>query len=136
MSNHTPGPWFIWKALALEKEDDYTQDEIDAMLAHNETHEIFAGTPTECTASSLYGYSARICDIDAEDFFKGDEDAARETAVANARLIAAAPDLLEALQAMVEIAELTVGWTPAPPDADGPLVQARAAIAKATGEQK
>ncbi len=48
-------------------------------------------------------------------------------------LIAAAPDLLEALRAMVEIAELTIGWIPAPPEADGPLIKARAAIAKAIG---
>ena len=52
----------------------------------------------------------------------------------NARLIAAAPDLLEALQAMTEVAELTIGWFPTPEGADGPLIQARAAIAKATGK--
>ena len=52
---------------------------------------------------------------------------------ANARLIAAAPELLDALQAMTEIAEMTIGWLPTPPNADGPLIQARAAIAKATG---
>jgi len=52
---------------------------------------------------------------------------------ANARLIAAAPDLLEALIAMVEIAELTIGWLPTPPSADGPLIKARAVITKATG---
>lgn len=51
----------------------------------------------------------------------------------DARLMAAAPDLLSALEAMVEIAELTIGWIPTPPNADGPLIQARSAIAKATG---
>ena len=51
---------------------------------------------------------------------------------ANAKLIAAAPELLSALREMVEIAELTIGWFPEPPGADGPLIQARAAIAKAT----
>jgi hypothetical protein len=51
----------------------------------------------------------------------------------DARLIEAAPDLLEALKEMVEIAELTIGWLPTPPNANGPLIQARAAIAKAEG---
>lgn len=59
-------------------------------------------------------------------------DIADDEAEANADLIAAAPELLEALREMVEIAELTMGWFPAPPGANGPLIQARAAIAKAT----
>ena len=59
----------------------------------------------------------------------------KEEMAANARLIAAAPELYEALEQMVEIAELTVGWLPTPPGADGPLIKARAALAKARGEQ-
>ena len=59
-------------------------------------------------------------------------DIADDEAEANADLIAAAPELLEALREMVEIAELTIGWLPTPPGADGPIIQARAAIAKAT----
>ena len=48
---------------------------------------------------------------------------------ANARLIAAAPDLLEALKEMVNLVELMCPF-------DGPQQRkARAAIAKATGEQ-
>ena len=46
------------------------------------------------------------------------------TSKANARLIAAAPDLLEALQGFIEGAE-AMGWS---------TKKARAAIAKATGE--
>lgn len=42
-------------------------------------------------------------------------------------------ELLEALREMVAIAELTVGWMPQQPNADGPLIKARAAIAKAEG---
>jgi hypothetical protein len=42
-------------------------------------------------------------------------------------------ELLEALKAMVEVAELTIGWLPTPANADGPLIQARAAITKVEG---
>ena len=49
---------------------------------------------------------------------------------ANARLIAAAPDLLEALKDMVDLVELMCPF-------DGPQQRkARAAIARATGESK
>jgi len=43
-------------------------------------------------------------------------------------------DLLEALQAMIEIAELTIGFIDDTPFADVALIQSRAAIAKATGQ--
>lgn len=62
-----------------------------------------------------------------EDFQNHDDESA-----ANARLIAAAPDLLEALE------ELLAGVDRLPPrepwDEDGPVIKkARAALAKATG---
>ena len=44
-------------------------------------------------------------------------------------------ELLSALQQMVEIAELTIGWFPTPEGADGPLIKARAVIKQAEGEQ-
>lgn len=47
---------------------------------------------------------------------------------ANARLVAAAPDLLEALEEIVSAADGD-GWKPL----DANLIKARAAIAKATG---
>jgi len=52
-----------------------------------------------------------------------------ETSEANARLIAAAPDLLEALKSVI-------AWLDAPDESafsDSQLALARAAIAKATG---
>jgi len=54
---------------------------------------------------------------------------------ANGRLMAAAPELLEALQQVVEVldAALMIGIPTLPPDADGPAAIARAAIQKATG---
>ena len=51
-------------------------------------------------------------------------------AEANARLIAAAPDLLEALKEIVDAAD-GAGWEQLDPS----FKKARAAIAKATGEQ-
>ena len=48
---------------------------------------------------------------------------------ANARLIAAAPDMLDALENLT--IGIAMGW-----DLDGILENARAAIAKATGEKK
>lgn len=39
-------------------------------------------------------------------------------------------ELAAALSGMVEITELTIGWLPTPPNADGPLIVARAALAK------
>lgn len=50
------------------------------------------------------------------------------------RLMAAAPDLLEALQEVTLILDMVLGVSGGyPPDADGPAMKARAALAKATG---
>jgi hypothetical protein len=56
-------------------------------------------------------------------------DDEKEEAKANARLIAAAPDLLEALQLIVQWDESGFAQT------DEQMSKARAAISKATGEQ-
>ena len=53
------------------------------------------------------------------------------TILADVWLIESAPELLAALQALAEVALLQFGDPP--PDADGPLPQALAAIRKATG---
>jgi hypothetical protein len=58
---------------------------------------------------------------------RGDE----EQEQANARLIAAAPDLLEALQILAEHDFGTTGWTPL---LERAAMIGRAAIRKATGE--
>ena len=57
----------------------------------------------------------------------------RLVAMRVADLVAQRDELLDALREMVAIAELTVGWMPQQPNADGPLIKARAAIVKAEG---
>lgn len=56
--------------------------------------------------------------------------------MADARLIAAAPDLLEALQEVTDVLDMALGiqMFGLRPDADWPAAKARAAIAKATGQ--
>ena len=68
-------------------------------------------------------YSPRIC--------AGEQDAEfKAKAEANARLIAAAPELLEALDGLCGLAELRPGHLQ---DYKAAVAAARAAIAKATG---
>lgn len=53
---------------------------------------------------------------------------------ANARLIAAAPELLEAIKRLLPMAENNAFEYGAKPEQDEDIIFARAAIAKATGE--
>ena len=127
-AQHTPGPWFIWKELAMRKEG-LEPDEIEFELLQQADHCIYAGEPVECTRGRLKGHTAYICNVDADDYdFDDDEDVSRATALSNARLIAAAPDLLAALQTFPGFTDnATVG--------DAWVETMRAAIAKATGSQ-
>ena len=72
-----------------------------------------------CGANSCFG-------VDGNQFISAKQ------ARANARLIAAAPELLEALKALDSAFMSHTLWNGEPPVE---IVQARAAIAKATGEQ-
>ena len=113
-TKYTPGPWFVWEGS------------------------VYAGIPKVKKRGYLKGYDAKICAID-------DMYGTVRARKANARLIAAAPDLLEALQ-WYEAKAVQMGR--AAIDQDSKLLlelmkeiaveygaQARAAIAKATGEQ-
>lgn len=64
--------------------------------------------------------------------FDGDGDGYDPTDIANARLIAAAPDLLVALSRLLAVAEMTTFSDQYPAECEW----ARAAIAKATGQDK
>lgn len=81
-------------------------------------------------AASIDGY---VANTRTEDMTSGENIAKRdalEQIEANARLIAAAPDLLDALKSIVMSAEIGNAAILGPL-----LVSARAAIAKATGEE-
>ena len=108
-TQHTPGPWhiepFFW-------DEDFTH--IGCLVAV--TSPGFNSKPGEQTFT--VGRSK-------DDQISVDQKA-------NARLIAAAPDLLAALKMIVAVAE-TAGWNPVAPDGvTRYLDDARAAIAKAT----
>lgn len=106
-AKHTPGPWWIWKQRAGCDRDELLDDT---------EHDIYCGEPTECTPGFMTGPVQQITTI--SDFCEVHED--DETRLANALLVAAAPDLLKVANLAVEVA-------------DGSLVKlARAAIAKAT----
>jgi ABC-type lipoprotein release transport system permease subunit len=134
--SHTPGPWYIWKELAMQREL-LSSDEITNKLLYESQHGVYAGNPRECTRSHLKGHTAHICDIDTDCYdFDDDEEKHKETALANARLIAAAPELLEA--AMLALSRLnSYGEFFGADEQDLDAIKTlRAAITKATGEMK
>jgi hypothetical protein len=99
MSKHTPGPWSVFR------QDGYAT----YIHAINEGDEINTFQVASCHCATNRKYFPT-----------------RNEAEANARLIAAAPDLLEVLQEVMDRPLLTEGadW----------WVRARAAIAKAEGQ--
>jgi hypothetical protein len=112
MSKHTPGPWVLEKAVGTDDMD--------------------------CGWSVLpvmvdYKYRGELCHLSDAEHIEGITKDERD---ANARLIASAPDLLEALQEMVR----EFGYDVVHPnglvhDEHEAIRSAMAAIAKATGEQ-
>lgn len=105
LAQHTPGPW---------EEPHFVRDDI------------------ECNCASVVeqGFAGGICTIHLDNgivsIADGGNDAPKlEEARANARLIAASPELLEALEAFVEETDGTFPFAS--------LVLAKKAIAKARG---
>jgi len=124
-AQHTPGPW-IWTADGLGPEDEYG---------------CRARGPVDVGAFVSTGYCGNpiLVGADGEDIVSGGggeytpyHGPDRATEVANARLIAAAPDLLETLSHVLARLDLE------PPESVFPCSAMRetirAAIAKATGE--
>jgi hypothetical protein len=114
-AKHTPGPWAYyggerWVGSATEKSLLYCAD-------------VHADAP---------GYRGNVCDIQSADHISG---ITRAEAAANARLIAAAPDLLEALYAVLDdVEDLDMYPSNAVGREAGAFDLVVAAIAKATGE--
>lgn len=91
----------------------------------------FASDGTSCNCSYIFSDSQSGFGSIAEVRFGG-EDESYEIAKSNARLIADAPDLLEALEQMIdEYGTAGDGW----PRNNKVLRDARAAILKARGQQ-
>jgi hypothetical protein len=116
MSKHTPGPWSV--------KNDY--DERHIVIANIDGESFPDGT-----TSYTYDF---VCDTYGGDY----ESASRVVANANARLIAAAPELLEALRKAdqfmtngIELGYIKLPTIPDPALATPGIV--RAAIAKAEG---
>ena len=105
MSKHSPGPWTIGKVSHEEQHVD-----IDSL-----NPDPFVGCDEWRAMARTYGT-------------EGEEESGSVVMLANARLIAAAPELLEALEAALKLIELVM-------PIDGVVTRkARAAITKATGE--
>jgi len=114
MSKHTPGPWFYGIAYVPDK----GEQPLDYMgPGYYDNAGILAGEET-------------IVGCDEYDIFGPMNKEERQ---ANIRLIAAAPDLLEALQRLTNACQES-GW-PVTAEHMVPINCARAAIAKATGEK-
>lgn len=111
MSNHTPGPWKLHCYSQLHGE--YT---------------IFAGGDTKDEADAIVCEVAGGLGVCLDGCIESD---------ANARLIAAAPDLLAALiECQAFIADSYTGTTQAERDAQPAWIAGQAAIAKATGDKQ
>jgi hypothetical protein len=114
MSAHTPGPWGYSDAGA--NFHAYTQSDVHTFGIHGPRWD---GPQNSWLADC---YSGRI----------GSDGISRDEALANARLIAAAPDLLAALVAMNALAKgPSAGVTQA--QKREAIAAAESAIAKATG---
>lgn len=111
-ARHTPGPWTVWKGHL----------------------DVYAGEPSLNNEFSIQGRVGDLKEIAhcAPGYHSGDIELSE--AVANARLIAAAPDLLAACETAMKC---LIDLAPYPPEASEGVVGivdvVRAAIQKATG---
>lgn len=107
MNKHTAGPWQI--------------EPVAATLSTNQSDFLITHSDGELRSHIARLFDSSLCDEHG-------------TTSANARLIAAAPDLLAALEDLVGYAAAEIGIPPNEA-VGGAFKQARAAIAKAKGQQ-
>lgn len=108
MNEHTPGPW-------------------ECVMAHWGRWQIY-------TTADSQGHSFNIGDLSHYVGLGGQENELNRQQDANARLIAAAPDLLTVARMALAIAQLELGEAAAPAFSPDELCDlASAAITKATG---
>lgn len=110
-TKHTPGPWML-----VETPDESVISSWDIHVGEYKVS-VF---PYKRIYSEDRTHSGLIIDKER---------------MADARLIAAAPELLDALNRLLPMAEDGTFQYGANPDEDEDIIYARAAIAKATGEQ-
>lgn len=113
MTAHTRGPWFITN-----------KPESLGVIAHTGGCIAFTAIPRKVNQEREEGESW----LDMRDRTQAERESVKQEEAANARLIAAAPELLEALQFFVAP---FAGLEVVP---DGFIAKARAAIAKAKGD--
>lgn len=115
-AKHTPGPWTQWKDHAA----------------------VFAGVEENERGTLSGKHLVEICRCEGDDVGE-DDDEGEAIAKANARLIAAAPDLLAACEAhheyMLDLCGGKVDTSALHPNAIANWESIRAAIAKAKGTQ-
>jgi hypothetical protein len=136
MTKHTQGPWFIWKERAMQ-EEGMDKDEIESELLERDDFDVMGGNPVgEVTRSRIRGCKT-IVSLDAYDF-GDDEEEGRIVALANARLIAAAPKLLEALKWHLDALDLgdVAFYERHGFNASEVMPRTRAIVKKAEGEQQ
>jgi hypothetical protein len=106
----------------MQDEGDFDAEEIFEELSEDDKFYVMAGEPIgKVTRNSIRGCTT-ITDIDSMNFGET-EDEGRQIALANARLIAAAPELLKALENIINEGLST-----------SKIAAGKAAITKATGE--
>lgn len=131
MTKHTPGPWFVRDFRASEmKRLGWEGEFVDRILITNKDG---AGI-SDCVGKDCV--IARIT-LDNRPF----HELLGEGNLADARLMAAAPDLLDAVNSLLGLLQLVSGRPDIPSEVRDALRsghridEARAAIAKASGEE-
>ncbi len=128
-AKHTPGPWFIWKERAMQDEG-LEPVEITEELMEFSYFEVMAGRPIGDVTRSRVKGCTMVVELDADEFGEDAQEGVH-IALANARLIAAAPELLEALKSLVHSLDES---DLIHDDQRQAFSASKAAIAKATGQ--